>query len=170
MAEDEAFPTLTDADMAVMDELGTRRKITAGEYLYREGDLTYDFMVVVSGSIDVVAANGKGGETTIVAQHGARKFLGELNLLSGMRVFVSARVAESGEIIAIPRDNLRRLIATSPGLGDTILTAFMARRSVLMSRRVGDDPPHRLAFLSTVPAGARVPGPLPHPLRVVGPR
>ena len=91
MADDsEAFPTLTDADMAVMDELGTRRKITAGEYLYREGDLTYDFMVVVSGSIDVVAGNGKGGETTIVAQHGARKFLGELNLLSGMRVFVSA--------------------------------------------------------------------------------
>ena len=70
MADDEAFPTLTDADMAVMDELGTRRPITAGEYLYREGDLTYDFMVVVSGAIDVVAANGRGGEKTIVAQHG----------------------------------------------------------------------------------------------------
>jgi thioredoxin reductase (NADPH) len=134
MADDsEAFPTLTDADMAIMDELGTRRPIAAGEYLYREGDLTYDFMVVVSGSIDVVARNGKGEEQTIVAQHGPRRFLGELNLLSGMRVFVSARVAEAGEVIAIPRENLRRLIATSPGLGDTIMTAFMARRSVLMS-------------------------------------
>jgi thioredoxin reductase (NADPH) len=134
MADDtEAFPTLSEADLAAMDELGTRRPIAAGEYLYREGDATYDFMVVVSGAIDVVATNGKGAEETIVAQHGAGKFLGELNLLSGLRVFVSARVTEAGEVIVIPRENLRRLIATSPGLGDTILTAFMARRSVLMT-------------------------------------
>jgi thioredoxin reductase (NADPH) len=133
MADDsEAFPLLSDADMAVMDELGTRRPIAAGEYLYREGDATYDFIVVVSGAIDVVAHDG-AEETTIVAQHGPGRFLGELNLLSGLRVFVSARVKEAGEVIVIPRDNLRRLIATSPGLGDTILTAFMARRSVLMS-------------------------------------
>jgi len=131
MAENaEAFPTLSDADMAVMAELGTRRPIVAGEYLYREGDQTYDFVVVVSGAIDVVAHDGAA--ETIVAQHGPGKFLGELNMLSGMRVFVDARVAESGEVIVIPRDRLRRLIATSPGLGDTILTAFMARRSVLI--------------------------------------
>ena len=37
-------------------------------------------------------------------------------------------------------------------------------------RRVGLDPAHRLALLPPVPAGTRVPGPLPHPLRVVGPR
>ena len=59
MAENaEAFPTLSDADMAVMAELGTRRPIVAGEYLYREGDQTYDFVVVVSGAIDVVAHDG----------------------------------------------------------------------------------------------------------------
>jgi thioredoxin reductase (NADPH) len=134
MADDsDAFPTLTDADMAVLDRLGTRRTMSPGEYLYREGDVTYDFMVVVSGAIEVVAHNGMGEETTIVAQHGPGKFLGELNLLSGLRVFVSARVKEAGEVIVVPRDNLRRLIATSPGLGDTILTAFMARRSVLLS-------------------------------------
>jgi thioredoxin reductase (NADPH) len=133
MADDaEAFPTLTDADMAVMDELGTRRPMAVGEYLYREGDVTYDFMVVVSGAIDVFVTRD-GVEETIVAQHGPGRFLGELNLLSGLRVFVSARVVEAGEVIVIPRENLRRLIRTSPGLGDTILTAFMARRSVLMS-------------------------------------
>jgi thioredoxin reductase (NADPH) len=132
MADDsEAFPTLTDADMAVMEQLGTRRPMAVGDYLYREGDVTYDFMVVVSGAIDVFVTRD-GVEETIVAQHGPGRFLGELNLLSGLRVFVSARVVEAGEVIVIPRENLRRLIATSPGLGDTILTAFMARRSVLM--------------------------------------
>ncbi len=132
MADDaEAFPTLTDADMAAMAELGTRQPVAAGEYLYRQGDVTYDFYVVVSGTIEVVAHNG--AEEQIVAQHGPGKFLGELNLLTGMRVFVSARVVDPGEVIVIPRDRLRRLIATSPGLGDTILAAFMARRSILLT-------------------------------------
>ena len=36
-------------------------------------------------------------------------------------------------MIVIPRERLRRLIATDPGLGDTILAAFIARRSVLMA-------------------------------------
>src|ERR1700677_3826311 len=131
MADDAvAFPTLTDADMAVMDKLGTRRPMTAGEYLYREGDPTYDFMVVVSGAVDMVVTDGPGEE--LVAHHGAGRFLGELNMLTGMRVFVSARVVESGEVIVIPRERLRRLIATDPGLGDTIFAAFIARRSVLM--------------------------------------
>ena len=133
MADDaEAFPTLTDADMAVMAELGTRRPVAAGEYLYRQGDVTYDFHVVVSGSVEVVAQDG-ADEEHIVAVHGPGKFLGELNLLTGMRVFVSTRAVEPGEVIVVPRDRLRRLIATSPGLGDTILAAFMARRSILLT-------------------------------------
>src|ERR1700722_15542273 len=123
MADDEvAFPTLTDADMAVMDKLGTRRPMAAGDYLYREGDPTYDFMVVVSGAVDMVVSGR--GEEEVVAHHGAGRFLGELNMLTGMRVFVSARVAEPGEVIVIPRERLRRLLAT--GLGDTVLAAFIA--------------------------------------------
>ena len=132
MADDTtAFPTLTAADMAVLEGLGTRRPMAAGEYLFREGDQTYDFMVLVSGTVDVIAHSGT--EEKVVTQHGPGRFLGELNMLSGLRVFVSARVAESGEVIVVPRDRLRRLIATDPVLGDTILAAFIARRSVLLS-------------------------------------
>jgi thioredoxin reductase (NADPH) len=133
MAEkfDTAFPTLTDADMAVLDALGTRRPVDAGEYLFREGDVTYDFHVVTSGAIEIVSHDGT--EEQVIAEHGPGKFIGELNLLTGMRVFVSARAVEPGEVIVVPRDSLRRLIATSPGLGDTILTALMARRSVLLT-------------------------------------
>src|SRR6202167_4972173 len=131
MADDAvAFPTLTDADMAVMDKLGTRQPMAAGDYLYREGDPTYDFMVVVSGSVDMVVSDGAGEQ--LVAQHGAGRFLGELNLLTGMRVFVDARVAEPGEVLVIPVDQLRRIIATEPHLSDVILATFMTRRNVLL--------------------------------------
>ena len=44
-----AFPTLDDAEIALLDALGTRRSVDAGEYLYQEGDATYEFFVVLSG-------------------------------------------------------------------------------------------------------------------------
>ena len=73
------------------------------------------------------------GEERIITRHGPGQFLGELNLLSGQRVYLSARVVEPGEVIVVPRAALHHLIATAPTLGDTILVAFLARRSALLS-------------------------------------
>jgi thioredoxin reductase (NADPH) len=127
----QAFPTLDDADLAVFDALGTRRSIAVGEYLYRQGDATYDFFVVVSGAVDILVESD--GEERLITRHGPGRFLGELNLVTGMRAFVSARVVEDGEVIDVPRPALQRVIATSPHLGDTILAAFLARRAILLS-------------------------------------
>jgi len=126
-----AFPTLDDSELAVLEALGTRRSVAVGEYLYREGDITYDFYVILSGAVEVVVH--ADGEERIINRRGAGRFLGELNLLTGERVYLSARVVEPGEVLVVPRAALQRVIATNPGLGDTILAAFLARRSVLLS-------------------------------------
>ncbi len=132
MADDAvAFPTLDESELEVLDSLGTRRSVQSGEYLYRAGDASYDFYVIRSGSTEITVRDGD--EDKVIAQHGPGRFLGELNLLTGMRVYVSARVVESGEVIVVPAASLRHLLATRPGLGDKILAAFIARRSVLMS-------------------------------------
>jgi len=130
-ADADAFLQLSEAEMAALGQLGVRRTVAAGEYLYREGDPSYDFYVVLSGSVEIVV-NSEGSER-VIARHPAGRFLGELNLLTGQRVFVSARVVEPGEVLAVPRDALRRLIATDPSLSDKILAAFLARRAMLMS-------------------------------------
>src|SRR5207245_8572506 len=105
------------------------RTVAIGDYLYQQGDATYDFYVVVSGAVEIVVRSD--GEERVITRHGAGRFLGELNLVTGMRVFVSARVVEPGEVIAVPRAALQQVIATNPRLGDAILAAFLARRSVL---------------------------------------
>jgi thioredoxin reductase (NADPH) len=133
LAADDAviFPTLTDSELAVLEALGTRRSVAVGEYLYREGDLTYDFYVILSGAIEVAVYSD--GEEWIINRQGPGRFLGELNLLTGERVYLSARVVEPGEVLVMPRVVLQHVIATNPGLGDTILAAFLARRRGLMS-------------------------------------
>jgi thioredoxin reductase (NADPH) len=126
-----AFPTLDADDIALLDALGTRRRIEPGEYLYRAGDLAYDFHVLLSGAVDIIIETD--GEERLIARHIAGRFLGELNMLTGLRVFVSARVVEAGEVIVVPVDELRRVLATRPALSDLILAAFIARRGILMS-------------------------------------
>jgi thioredoxin reductase (NADPH) len=125
-----AFPTLDDAQLAALDALGTRRSVKPGDFLYREGDPTYDFYVVVSGAVDIL--QHADGEERLIVRHGAGRFLGELNMLTGLRVFVSARVAEPGEVIVVPAADLRRVLSSQPALSNTILAAFMARRDVLI--------------------------------------
>ena len=125
-----AFPHLDDAEIAQLEPYGRRRVVHQGQYLYRAGDSSYDFYVVLSGLVEVVLT--VDGEEQIIVTHGAGRFLGELNLLTGMRVFVDARVSEPGEVLAIPADQLRRIIATEPHLSDLILATFMTRRNVLL--------------------------------------
>jgi thioredoxin reductase (NADPH) len=132
MADDPvAFPTLGVDEIALLDALGTRRRVGPGEYLYRAGDTTYDFYIILDGEIEIVIASD--GEERLIARHGPGRFLGELNMLTGLRVFVSARVVRPGEVIVVPVDELRRLLATRPELSDLILAAFIARREILMT-------------------------------------
>jgi thioredoxin reductase (NADPH) len=129
--EAEAAPTLDTTDISLVAELGVRRRVSEGEYLYREGDVTYDFFVLVSAEVDIVVTVD-GGES-VIAHHGPGRFLGELNMLSGLRVFVSARVVKAGEVVVVARARLRQLMSTRPQLGDTILAAFVARRALLLT-------------------------------------
>src|SRR5205814_3080586 len=122
---------LNDAELAALSSVGERVPVSAGQYLYREGDPAYDFYVVLAGVVEIVVT--ADGAERVLARHAAGRFLGELNLLTGQRVFVSARVAEPGEVLAVPRDALRRLIATNAGLSDKVLAAFLARRGLLMT-------------------------------------
>jgi thioredoxin reductase (NADPH) len=130
-ATDAAFPTLDDSQLLTLEALGSRRSVNSGEYLFRVGDASYDFFVVLSGAVDIVIH--ADGEERVITRHGAGRFLGELNMLTGLRVFVSARVAEPGEVIVVPAADLRRVLATQAGLSDTILAAFMARRAALLT-------------------------------------
>ena len=125
------MPILDAGELATLASHGTRRNVEKGEYLYRAGDTGYDFYVVLSGLVEIVLSTD--GREQLITRSGPGRFLGELNMLTGVRVFVDARVAEPGEVIEIPVEALRRIIATEPELSDKILATFMARRSALLS-------------------------------------
>jgi thioredoxin reductase (NADPH) len=130
-----AFPTLTRDQIQYLERYGEVRETEAGQVLFTEGDRSYDFIVILEGEVEI-AENFEGKRRTI-AVHGAHRFLGEMNMLTGQSVYLSAVVREGGEVLAIPPENLKEIITEEPTLSDTILKAFIARRSVLMRAGAG---------------------------------
>ena len=76
-----AFPRLSEEQIESLAVGGTRRATRPGEILYREGDPTCDFLVILDGLVAVVEGLGAGEQ--VVAVHGPGRFLGELSLLTG---------------------------------------------------------------------------------------
>jgi len=107
-----------------------------GDVLFADGDATYDFFVVLSGKVAIVQDADCPDEHTI-GVHGERRFLGELNLLTGEAVYLTARVIEAGEVLQVPRKRLREFIDGEPGLADLIMRAYLARRALLIGLGVG---------------------------------
>src|SRR5439155_3821758 len=64
-----------------------------------------------------------------------RGFLGEINLLTGQSVFVTAVVTKSMRYVAVDREELRQLLFEDPSLSDLVLGAFVERRELLQRRR-----------------------------------
>jgi thioredoxin reductase (NADPH) len=131
--QSSAFPTLADDQIEFLKRYGEVRKIEPRQVLFREGNRSYDFIVILEGEVEIV--DNFEGEARTIAVHGARRFLGEMNMLTGQSVYLSAVMRESGEVLAIPPEKLKAIITEEPTLSDIILKAFLARRSVLM--RVG---------------------------------
>jgi thioredoxin reductase (NADPH) len=131
-----AFPRLSDGQIAALSVDGERRPTRAGEVLYRVGDENCDFFVVLAGLVAIVDAHG-GPDERVVAVHGPGRFLGELTTITGQPAFLSAVVHEPGEVLVVPVERLRRRALDDPALGDLILRAYLARRSLLIELGTG---------------------------------
>jgi thioredoxin reductase (NADPH) len=119
---------LSAAQLETLRRLGEERTAEVGDVLFRVGDQRYPFVAIVEG--EVAIHDGAGNE---IVRHGTSGFLGELNLLSGQTVFLTAVVTQPLRYIAVERDALRGLLFEDGPLSDLVLTTFIARREALQS-------------------------------------
>src|SRR5207244_5328577 len=102
---------------------GEERRAGAGDVLFTVGDATYPFIAIREG--DLAIHDSAANE---IIRHGASSFLGELNLLSGQTVFLTAVVTKPLRYVAVDRDALRALLFDDGPLSDLVLSTFIARR------------------------------------------
>jgi thioredoxin reductase (NADPH) len=132
---DGAFPRLEEEQVARFRALGRTRKVEPGDVLFAAGDESAGFFVIESGTVAIVQGYGK--ENRVIAIHGEHRFLGELGLLVGQRLYLSGVVRDAGEVIEVPVETLREIVDEDKTLSDLILGAFIARRSILIGVGTG---------------------------------
>src|SRR4051795_4899248 len=101
-----------------------------GEVLFDIGDETYPFIAILEGEVAIHDAAGNE-----IVRHGNSGFLGEMNLLSGQTVYLTAVVTEPMRYIAVEREVLRKLLFEDGALSDLLLSAFIERRELLQRQQ-----------------------------------
>lgn len=125
-----AFAQLTPSQITALRAWGTERSTSAGDVLFAEGATQYPFSVVLDGTVEILS--GYPDSIQMVAVHRPGEFVGDADLLTGRASLVTARVGESGRILEIAPDNFRRVIAELPDVSETLLSAFLMRRAILV--------------------------------------
>jgi thioredoxin reductase (NADPH) len=121
-----ASRALSSSQLETLAEHGKRRTAQVGDVLYTVGDETYPFIAIEEGEVAILDAAGNE-----IVRHGPSGFLGELNLLSGQTVFVTAVVKQPLRYIEVERGVLRKLLFDDAPLSDLLLSAFIDRREAL---------------------------------------
>jgi thioredoxin reductase (NADPH) len=132
---DPRYPVLREDQIEVLSRYGEARETKAKQVLFRAGDASNDFFVVLEGEVEVI--DDFADEVRSLGVFRASNFLGDLHMLTGQGVPLSAVVREGGELLAIPREQLKKVVSEEPDLSDIILKTFLVRRSYLMRTGVG---------------------------------
>jgi thioredoxin reductase (NADPH) len=126
---------LSQSQLDLLAQHGEERTAAVDEILFEVGDEVYPFIAIREGEVAIRDANGHE-----IVRHGPQGFLGEMNLLSGQTVFLTAVVTEPLRYVAVDREALRELLFEDGNLSDILLPAFVQRRERLQNQEgVGID-------------------------------
>jgi len=123
-----AFPSLTASEIALLEPLASVRDYADGETVFSAGQADLDLCVVESGLVDI--RNPADGNR-VVATHHPGAFAGDIDLLTGRPVIVSAVARGASRVLRVPGSHLRTLLNRVPSFGEKLMIAFMHRRGLL---------------------------------------
>src|SRR3979411_562221 len=123
-------PILSGAQLEVLDRYGTEQPVAIGDVLFRDGDETYDLIVLLEGEARIVEHYAQPDEF-VSATYRPGEFMGEIGLLTGQRAYLTAVVSAPGRILRIPVQQVHAIMDQELELSELILRAFLVRHSRL---------------------------------------
>jgi len=124
---------LDDEQFRRLAGYGEVEHVEAGRELYTSGDRSYDFFLLRTAAVDLVRDATAIEPECLIFQGGPGDFLGELNLLTGQHVYLTARVVTAGAVVRIGAATLRRALAEQAEIADVLIDAFRRRREIIQA-------------------------------------
>jgi thioredoxin reductase (NADPH) len=128
---EQAFPSLTAAEIGRMRRFGEVRHYKDGEMLFETGKPGPGMFVILSGHVAITQRDGLGHVTPVIDQ-GPGQFLAEIGQLSGRIALVDGHAEGDVETLLIPPERLRALLVAEADLGERIMRALILRRVSLI--------------------------------------
>jgi thioredoxin reductase (NADPH) len=126
--EETAFPRLSSAELALLRPLAKACDYADGDIIFRGGQPNIDLYVVESGQMEI--RNPTDSDRLIVV-HEAGQFSGDIDILTGRPVIVTAVAKGPTRLLCVPNAQLRALLNRVPSVGEKLILAFTRRRELL---------------------------------------
>jgi thioredoxin reductase (NADPH) len=123
-------PVLSLPQLDVLRRYGAEQRVAMGDVLIRDGDETYDLIVLLEGEARIVEHFAQPDEFVIVTYRPG-EFMGEIGLLTGQRAYLTAVVSAPGRVLRIPVQQVHTIMDQELELSELILRAFLLRHSRL---------------------------------------
>src|SRR5919206_206585 len=129
------FPRLTPEQIEYLAQIGTQLTFARGDVVFEHGQRDAPLYVVQSGAIDVIDHAPEGDRYFAQCRPGT--FAADISMFTGEPTLAAGYAAEPTTLIALPREDLRRVVATTAELGDLLLRTMITRREWLQGRGLG---------------------------------
>jgi len=129
------FPRLTPEQIEYLAEIGTQLTFARGDVVFEHGQRETPLYVVRSGAIDVIDHAPEGDR--YFTQCRAGTFAADISMFTGEPTLAAGYAAGPTSLVAVAREDLRRVVATTAELGDLLLRTMVTRREWLQGRGLG---------------------------------
>ncbi|MBD2258377.1 mechanosensitive ion channel domain-containing protein [Pseudanabaena sp. FACHB-2040] len=123
------FADCTTVELRKLVEIGYRRRLEAGEVLYKVGDPGDAFYIILYGSVGYTLDNQE--QPTVMA---AGQFIGEFSLMLGIPRTVTVAALEDTTVFAISPQGFKQILQSQPRLYDLIVQE-MGRHEVELNQQ-----------------------------------
>jgi CRP-like cAMP-binding protein len=129
------FPRLTSEQIEYLAEIGSQLTFARGDVVFEHGQRETPLYVVQSGAIDVIDHAPEGDR--YFTQCRAGTFAADISMFTGEPTLAAGYAAEPTSLLALPPEDVRRVVATTAELGDLLLRTMVTRREWLQGRGLG---------------------------------
>ena len=141
------FADLEEGELERFSHVAVPRSFPAGTRVFHEGDDSDACYIVKEGSFRVTREHSDGRAITL-ATLGPGEIFGELAMLDGDQRSASAEALTEGELLALPANDVRALLARHPEISLKLVAGLVRRlraANVRLSRQSFQTVPSRVA-------------------------
>jgi thioredoxin reductase (NADPH) len=129
------FPRLTPEQISYLAEIGTRLSFARGDLVFEHGQRETPLYVVETGALDIIDQAPEGDRYFTQCRPGT--FAADISMFTGEPTLAAGFAAEPTSLVALPPEDVRRVVATAAELGDLLLRTMVTRREWLQGRGLG---------------------------------